>query len=340
MLSSVHHRTPSLTATDSRGLPVRQIAYLRTVAGDPVQGLITRLQYDAAGRPIEQRDPRLSVPNMVSVFALSGQPLKADSVDAGPSLILPGLAGEERQRWDARGNHWRTTYDDQLRPVSIDENALPAVETLTYADATADLGLNLRGQILSMQDPSGSVDFHSYALTDAGLRETRTFDDGKDFTSQRTFSPTGVVLEQLDAGGHRQQSVYDIAGQLQQRKLQLAGAPEWQTVLEHAHYNASGQLTEQLAGNGVLSRWLYDPANGRLKRQTAQSNPATLHQDLEYRYDRMGNITTILDHTFTARFFANQRIDGERTFTYDSLNRLHSATGQADASPSDIPGRP
>ncbi|MFW9078190.1 RHS repeat-associated core domain-containing protein [Pseudomonas sp. P2757] len=340
MSSSAHDRTPSLTATDGRGLPVRQVAYLRTVAGDPVQGLVSRLRHDAAGRLIEQRDPRLSVPNIASLFDLRGAPLKADSVDAGSSLVLPGVAGEERQRWDAQGNHWRSTYDDQLRPVRIDENALPAVETLTYADVTADPGGNLRGKIIAMTDPSGSVDFHSYALTGPGLRDTRTFHDGKAFVSQRTFSPTGAMLEQLDAGGHTQQSTYDVAGQIQQLKLQLAGAPGWQTVLEHAHYNASGQITEQRTGNGVLSRWLYEPANGRLHRQIAQSDPATMHQDLEYRYDRVGNITAITDHLFTARFFANQRIDGERVFTYDSLYRLHSATGHADTPHSDTPGRP
>lgn len=340
MPSSIHRQTPSLTAFDSRGLPVRQVEYLRTVSDSPVQGLITRLRHDAAGYLLEQLDPRLSIPNLVNVFGLSDQPLKVDSVDAGPSLLLPGLAGEEQQRWDAMGNHWHTHYDRQLRPISIHEDSVRADETLTYAGATADPALNLRGNITEMKDPSGLVVFHSYGLTGPVLRETRTFHDNKAFTTLRTFGPTGTLLEQTDAGGHKQQSTHDVAGQLQQHRLQLKGDPGWQTVLHTARYNAAGQITEQLAGNGVISRWLYDQTNGRLHRQIAQTDPATVYQDLEYRYDRVGNITDILDHGFTPRFFANQRVTGDRTFTYDSLYRLHSATGHADAPPSDNPGRP
>lgn len=340
MAINPHSNTPSLTAFDSRGLPVRQVAYLRTVSDSPVQALITRLHHDAAGSLLEQRDPRLSTPNLVNVFGLSEQPLKVDSIDAGSSLLLPGLAGEEQQRWDAMGNHWRIHYDHQVRPISIDENSVPAVETLIYADATADPGLNLRGNITCVKDPSGSLAFSSYSLTGSAQRETRAFHDNKNFTTLRTFGPTGAQLEQIDAGGHKQQSTHDVAGQLQQIRLQLKDASDWQTVLRAARYNAAGQIIEQLAGNGVISRWQYDPANGRLHRQIAQADPATVHQDLEYRYDRMGNITAIFDHTFTPRFFANQRITGDRTFTYDSLYRLHSATGHADTPPSDNPARP
>lgn len=340
MNGNLNWRTPLLSVTDSRGLPIRQVEYLRQVAGDEVQTLITRQQHDVPGRPVAQRDPRLSTPNTTTVYGLDGQPLKVDSVDAGPSLVLLGLAGEERQRWDARGNHWRTAYDNQLHPVAIEENAVPDVETLTYADATADPGHNLRGQMTALKDPAGTVVFHSFSLTGAALRETRTFQDAKAFVSQRTFSPLGTVLEQINAGEHKQQSIYDVAGQLQQVNLQLKDATEWQTVLQHAQYNAAGQIIEQLAGNGVTSRWLYHPADGRLHRQIAQKAPSSVLQDLEYRYDPMGNITAILDHAFTPGFFANQRVDGHRAFTYDSLYRLHSATGHADAPPSDIPGRP
>lgn len=340
MDSAIHWRTPSLSVFDGRGLPVRQVAYLRTVSDGPVQRLITRVHHDAAGHPTEQYDPRLSAPNLINVFGLSAQPLKVDSVDSGSSLVLPGVAGEERQRWNAMGSHWQTNYDNQLRPISIDEDSVPAVETLTYADATADSTLNLRGKITEVKDPSGHVVFHSYSLTGPVLRETRIFHDNKSFITRWVFGPTGALLEQNDAGGHTQQSTYDVAGQLIHTQLQLNDHPDWQPVLKDARYNAAGQIIEQLAGNGVVSRWLYDPAVGRLHRQIAQTDPATVHQDLEYRYDRVGNITAILDHAFTPRFFANRRITNDRAFTYDSLYRLHSASGHADAPPSDNPARP
>ncbi|MHC8331665.1 RHS repeat-associated core domain-containing protein [Pseudomonas sp. LB3P25] len=341
MTTTVHWRTPNLTVIDSRGLPVRQIAYLRKVVSGPLDTLITRQRHDAAGRLLEHSDPRLFglAPNLTTVYRLSGEPLKIDSVDAGWRLSLPGLAGEELQRWDQRGSHWRTTYDPQLRPIAIEENGQPNVETFTYADVSADPAHNLRGQLTEQLDRSGTLSFHSYSLLGQPLRETRTLEE-KPYRSSRIYSPLGAVLSQTDAGDHQQQSRYDIAGQLKQVELRIKGSLNWQSVLQDAQYNAAGQIIEQSAGNDVLSTWTYDPADGRLSTQRAQKTAEPALQNFEYFYDRVGNITRLEDHTFQPLYFANQFVDGHRDFTYDSLYRLTRATGYDDAPPSDIPGRP
>jgi insecticidal toxin complex protein TccC len=210
MDSDVHLRTPSLTVNNGCGWPVRQIAYLRTVAEETPVALVSRQQHDVAGRIIEQWDARLPHPNLTSVYGLAGAPLKVDSVDAGWRLNLPGLAGEILERRDERGSLWRTTYDEQLRVVAVEENAQPNVETFSYADGLADAGQNLRGRLLSHMDQSGGLAMHSYGLAGSTLHDTRTFHDAQAFSSARTFGPLGPVLEQTDAGGHRQQSHYDL----------------------------------------------------------------------------------------------------------------------------------
>jgi insecticidal toxin complex protein TccC len=340
MNSDVHLRTPSLTVNNGCGWPVRQIAYLRTVADETPVALVSRQQHDVAGRIIEQWDARLPHPNLTSVYGLAGAPLKVDSVDAGWRLNLPGLAGEILERRDERGSLWRTTYDEQLRVVAVEENAQPNVETFSYADGLADAGQNLRGRLLSHMDQSGGLAMHSYGLAGSTLHDTRTFHDAQAFSSARTFGPLGPVLEQTDAGGHRQQSHYDLAGQLSHVALKIDAATDWQPVLIEAQYNAAGQIILQQTGNGVTSRWHYDSANGRLHRQSATSQQSATLQDFEYAYDRVGNLTRILDHVFTPSYFANQRIDGHREFSYDSLYRLSSASGYDDAAPTDHPGRP
>ncbi|KAA0986036.1 RHS repeat domain-containing protein [Pseudomonas sp. ANT_J28] len=342
MTTSVHWRTPNVTAIDSRGLPIRQIAYLRKVNGGPLETLITRQRHDAAGRLLEQWDPRLFgiVANLSTTYRLSGEPLKVSSVDAGWRLSLVGLTGEELQRWDQRGSHWRTTYDPQLRPLAIEENGQPNVETVTYADASADPARNLRGQLTEQVDRSGTLSLDSYGLLGQPLRETRTLVEGKPYHSNRIYSPLGTVLSQTDAGDHQQQFGYDVAGQLKHVQLRIKGSLNWQPVLKDAQYNAAGQIIEQRAGNDVLSTWTYDPVDGRLSTQRAQKNAEPALQDLEYFYDRVGNITRLEDHTFQPIYFANQLVDGHRDFTYDSLYRLTSASGYDDAPPSDIPGRP
>ncbi|MGX1187887.1 insecticidal toxin complex protein TccC [Pseudomonas sp. F-14 TE3623] len=341
MTSSIHRRTPSLNVIDGRGLPIRQIAYLRTIADETATALITCQQHDAAGRLVAQWDPRLSKPNLTTVYGLGGAPLKVDSVDAGWRLSLSGLAGEELQRWDQRGNHWRTTYDEQLRVAAIEENAQPNVERFTYANASDDPGHNLRGQLLEHTDPSGTQHIASYSLHGESRRETRTYiDDAQTYTSHQNWSPLGAVLSQTDAGGHRKQSGYDIAGQLEQVSLQLAESSEPDPVMIDIRYNAAGQVIEQWAGNGVVSRSTYDPADGRLITLKAGKPGEALRQNLTYCYDRMGNVLRIEDHTLSTVYFANQQVDGHRDFTYDSLYRLHSASGFEAQTPHLQPGLP
>ncbi|RON71298.1 RHS repeat-associated core domain-containing protein [Pseudomonas fluorescens] len=340
MNSSVHWRTPTLQVRDPRDLPVCHIVYLRTVAGADAECLISRQHHNAAGHLVKQWDPRLANPNLTAVYSLGGEVLKSDSVDAGWRLNLPGLAGEPLERWDERGSHWRTTFDNQIRAVAVEENGVADVEVFTYADVNADAGHNLRGKLWKQKDAAGELQMETFALTGQPLKETRTFLGGAGFTSQRVFSPLGAVLEQTDAGGHRHTSHYGLAGHLKQLKLQVKGAPESIDVLLDTQYNAAEQITEQLDGNGVCSRWTYDSASGRLHTQSSQKGSEPALQDFEYFYDPVGNITRIKDHAFGAVYFANQRVDGHRDFSYDSLYRLISASGYNDATPPGIPGLP
>ncbi|WP_262136775.1 RHS repeat domain-containing protein [Pseudomonas sp. Marseille-Q5117] len=340
MNASVHSRTPSLSVIDGRGLPIRQVAYLRTVAGETPGALVTRQQHDVAGRLVAQHDPRLPIANATTVYTLDGAAVLTNSVDSGRRHVLPGLAGEPLQRWDERGHHWRSTFDSQLRVVAMEVtgNGQNQLDTFTYADGAESATHNRRGKIIQQVDPSGSLDIPRYAFTGQPLEETRTFHDGAAFTSQHVFSPLGVVLAQTDAGEHCRRSRYGLAGHLKQVDLWIKGI-QLQPVLLDAQYNANDQIVEQRAGNGVLNQWTYDPADGRLHTQCSRAGEKLL-QSLVYFYDRVGNVVRIEDPIFKPVWFANQLIDGHREFNYDSLYRLIRATGYDDAAPSDIPGWP
>jgi len=339
MNAGVHHLTPTLSVIGPRGEAVRQVEYLRKVAGEEVRALISRLQHDAAGHLVAQQDPRLPTPNTTAVFRLDGIAVKTRNVDGGEDTDLPGLGSELLQNWDANGNHREMSYDRQLRLRSVTENGVTDFETFRYETASADPTHNLRGQMTALSDPSGTVQFNSFNMRGQSTEEIRTFEDGKICTGRQRFSAIGVLLQTIDAGGHVQQSTFDIAGQLAKVQLQLSGQ-SFQDVLKGADYNAAGQIIEQRLGNGVTSLWHYREADGRLLRQYAQKTSAPAIQDFEYEYDAAGNVTRIVDHTYTPTFFRNQRVDGERTFGYDSVYRLTRATGYSDAPPADNPGRP
>ncbi|MCP1477630.1 insecticidal toxin complex protein TccC [Pseudomonas sp. EB276 TE3739] len=338
MTAPLHWRTPALAVIDGRGLPIRQVAYLRSAADATARAIVTSQEHDVAGRLVAQHDPRLPVANATTVYALNGDVLFTDSVDGGWRLILPGLAGEPEQRWDARGHHWQSTFDTQLRVTTLKEDGDPQIDSFSYGESSADASHNLRGQLIRQTDPSGSLDISSYALTGQPLVEKRTFHDQAEFVSHQVFSPLGAVLEQIDGGGHRRASRYGLAGQL--KKVELEVETKVTQVLQDAQYNANDQIISQLAGNGVLSQWTYDPADGRLRARISQKPGQPRLQDLAYFYDRVGNIIRIEDHAFEPTWFANQRVDGHREFSYDSLYRLIHATGHDDVLPPDIPGLP
>lgn len=343
-MSTVHYRTPNVIAVDGRGLPARQVVYLRSQASTPVATLIARQRHNANGHLVEQWDPRLfghaPKPNQATLCNLSAMPLLTDSVDAGWRLVLPGLAGEVRQRWDQRGNHWRVAYDPQLRPVAMEENDQAGVDTFIYADATANADYNLRGQLLEQSDPSGTLRLDNYALSGDPLCQVRRFADGLPHTCEQTFDALGSPVSQTDAGGHRRFLRRDICGQLKQLDLQLRDDDTPQPILLDARYNAAGQIEQQDTANGLTSRWTYDPANHLLSTLKAGKTGEALHQNLAYFYDAMGNVLRIEDLTVAPLYFANQRVDGHRDFTYDSLYRLISASGLEGETPHLHPGLP
>ena len=184
MSATLHRKTPTITAVDSRGMTIRHVAYWRSEADKTAEARITRQQYDTAGRQVAQWDPRLfgtsTKANFTNAYTLSGKSLRVDSVDAGWRLNLPGDAGQVLRSWDQRGNHWQTTYDNQLRPTAIHEQAaeqgLRRVECLRYGDSSPESATrNVCGALTRHDDSAGTLFINEYALCAKPLRQTRRF---------------------------------------------------------------------------------------------------------------------------------------------------------------------
>ncbi|VVP07724.1 hypothetical protein PS900_03178 [Pseudomonas fluorescens] len=366
--------TPSLSVVDPRGLPVRALAYFRQAADESVTARVTHQVFDPLGRLIQQRDPRLfalrqgdaSVPaNLATIHNLTGQVLWSDSVDAGWQLGLPGAAGQALEAWDQRGWHRRTEHDPLLRPVAVHEQGSGeperCVERMTFGGVSDDHARhNLCGQPIRQDDPAGSRLMADYGLSATVLRERRFFlnsfdpvdwpaldadrdcllEPGAGAQSSWTYAPSGELMTQTDAKGHIQHFAHDRAGQLCSAGLQRSGQISVDTLVSGIHYSASGQVEQELAGNGMRTTSAYDPANGHLMLLATQGPNQSFLQKLTYRYDSFGNITEITDAALPIQHFANQRIEPVRRFTYDTLYQLISATGWESAKPSLGPALP
>jgi RHS repeat-associated protein len=112
------------------------------------------------------------------------------------------------------------------------------------------------------------------------------------------------------------------------------------SYVEQIAYNAKGQRTLIAYGNGVMTRYAYDPQAFRLGRMCTgrYTMPANLlfHpngsvlQDFAYHYDLAGNILRLADRTPGCGVIDTPLgADAlNRDFTYDPLYRLASAKGR------------
>ena len=202
---------------------------------------------------------------------------------------------------------------------------------------------------LDWQPPQG-ISLAQYAdqLLDATLYQTTLAYDALDRAKLLRYP------QDVDGDRKELRPWYNRAGALE--RVELDGA----TYVNWIAYNAKGQRTLIAYGNGIMTRQAYDPYTFRLARLRTESftTPTALSfhpaggtlQDFAYMYDLAGNILGIQERTpgcgvrnnpdagqESDAGLAQLLVAGDalvRSFTYDPLYRLLTATGREC---SDIP---
>ncbi len=361
-IPKLYEGTPTITVNDNRGLSVRQIQYNRTEAAAERDTLITRSVFNEMGNPTSFMDPRFfekGQNNQSQAHNLAGQTLRIDSVDAGWRVALLDIEGAVHKEWNAHGTERRYEYDDELhRPIAIYEknddinNGVEQVTERFVYGTQKNMSNNLNLHLTRHYDLGGLSETDGISLSGGPLsQQRRLLKDvtaesnwkGEDestwqsvldtsiFKSKWTYNALGVQLTLQDAKSNIQRSEYGVSGQLVATYYQAIGKAEF-AVLSSITYNANGQVLTETAGNGVVSCYTYDERDWRLvqvttTRPTKEGRNAQL-QMLNYGYDPVGNIISIKDSAQATRFYKNQRIDPELTYTYDALYQLLTASGR------------
>ena len=367
----MHYNTPKVSVFDPRGLLVCSVDYWREVEGVCAQARFNRTLHDAAGFPIKQWDPRLwalhkddpAVPaNLTTVHSLLGHPVSTNSVDAGSTVSLLGLADQVLFSWDSRGIRREVEYDDLIRPVAVFEHLATeprrCAERMEYVRAEPEAqDHNQCGELIRQDSPGGTVLFEAFAITGQCTRQAQHFtleavapdwpepiaereallEPGEGAISTWRYGPHGDVLEMVDARQNTQRFDFTRDGRLRQSELKLAGKLTWQTLVREIEYNAQGKITHQVSGKNISTVLKYSPEDGRLMERRTHGEHTDVLQHLVYAYDRMGNVLSIEDKAQAVRFFNNQRINPVSRFIYDSLGRLIGSTGREAGAPNQGP---
>jgi RHS repeat-associated protein len=149
--------------------------------------------------------------------------------------------------------------------------------------------------------------------------------------------PQEAKLRPGEASPHRAKITphYNRSGAL--RAVELDGS----SYVSHIAHNAKGQRALIAYGNGILTRYVYDPKTfklGRLRSEKFQVPAANSWQgtdeplqDYTYRYDPAGNVVSIEERVRSCGVDNSPggRDRLVRNFAYDAIYRLLSATGRA-----------
>ncbi len=334
----------------------------------------TRFELDILGNQVGVTDAkgRLITRN---TFNLAQEVLLTESMDAGWRRSLTNKLGNPILGWNERGFQTRMVYDALQRntAVFVKENAgsEKCISLMVYGEMlAAPETTNHFGQVYRLYDQSScrtseAFDFKGSPLSASmqaakeykmtvdwsalhGLADADTIHlaatpllETETFTTTIEYDALSRPLKSTAPDGSVTEYVYNEANFLEKTSTRLRGAATATPFVENIDYDAKGQRTRIRYGNGVSTRYDYDPKTFRLTRLlSTRNNGSEVLQDLQYHYDPVGNITDQRDDAQQTIFFANTMVEPHGSYTYDALYRLVKAEGREQIGQSNNPADP
>jgi YD repeat-containing protein len=246
---------------------------------------------------------------------LTGHLLTETSPEAGMVTYEHyNAAGQVDQKRDANDTEFTYGYDNNHRLYSITatKGSAPNTETVQTTieyEPGSDL---IHKTTRSDSTAPGTVET-TFGYDGAGRAATRSDTiDGRTFLTTATYDGEDNLIEIDYPSGRRVRYAYDAQGRLQR----VYNVDTGQNYASAFTYHGSGALNGFTSGNGVATRLTLDPKRYRLT--SIEAGPAASPiLKFAYTYYDTGNVHTLKEGTTN---------ETERTFTYDELDRLKTAS--------------
>jgi RHS repeat-associated protein len=342
-----HANTPSIVHFDALGNVFLQ-------QNDTGSGICNqRSLTDIQGRVLETSNGLGRIVTKDS-YDLLGRPIHTQSMDSGETWTLIDVTGNAFSSLNSKGRLVTKSFDALRREIATtleDETGkVFTVNQTEYGEAVADADFNnLRGKAYRIFDQAGIITLKSYDSDGNILVSNRqlvteyksTVDWGaklqpeleKDiYITSSTYDALGKVLSTTLPDKTIIENTFNSTGLISEVKANLYGQtennePTWTYPLKDVEYDAAGRRLSISSGNGARTRNSYDPLTKRLIKRYTVSN-AGLVQELNYIYDPVGNISSVLDTSQQDMFFRNERVSPDLEYDYDAMYRLLEATGR------------
>ncbi|MFA6281950.1 MAG: RHS repeat-associated core domain-containing protein, partial [Candidatus Omnitrophota bacterium] len=266
----------------------------------------TTYEYDIQNNLVKLTDSKSNVTQIF--YDSSGKKLKMIDPDMGTWFYEYDELGNLKKQIDAKNQTIEFNYDElnRLLKKTMTENGGATSEVSYLYDDTGKE--NCIGRLSKVIDSSGSTEFF-YDKLGREIKSIKTV-SGSTYQVSRAYD----ILDRLTALTYPDSSIinyhYDTTtGSLKK----VSNANNTINYVNGINYNAKGQITTIAYGNNTQTAYTYGQ-DLRLSNILTQSPTATL-QNLNYLFDKNGNITTLTDNLKS----------NIRTYAYDELNRLTQA---------------
>jgi len=248
------------------------------------------MRYDSLGRKIGTDDPDMG----------SGWEYVYDDV------------GNLLSQIDAKGQTLEFQYDDINRLTSKSTGVTYIYnDNLKGGDTPLNNGV---GRLDRVTYPGGEASFEYDALGREKI--SRKIVDGHEYTITRDYDALDRLTKVIYPDGTAVTYKYNRQG-----GIDLVGeGTDEDYFVQETRYDQYGHLRYVKYGNNSATTYTYDDYTLRLTHITTTDANGTTIQDLDYSFDNIGNIKTILDSIHESN---------TQYFNYDDINRLTSASSGA-----------
>ncbi|WP_253687454.1 MULTISPECIES: RHS repeat-associated core domain-containing protein [unclassified Treponema] len=209
-------------------------------------------------------------------------------------------------------------YDGLDRIIKID---YPFSEDVEYEyGAPGEKGA---GEVIRKKDETGET-MYSYGLLNEVKVETRTIKRGRDFQKPVTavFNYEADYLGRMQSISYPDGEVltysYDKGGQL--KGVTGTKGIETYRYVDNILYDEHAQRVYIKYGNGVETRYTYDPARRWLKDiKTENKDKNLVFQKINYNFDAVGNVEGYIN--------TSSKYETSQSYSYDALYQLIKAEG-------------
>jgi RHS repeat-associated protein len=194
-----------------------------------------------------------------------------------------------------------------------------ATPTVTY---TYDNKTYAKGKLTKVSSSISATEYTSFDSLGRVTAHKQTT-DGHDYTTAYTYNLSGALVEETYPSTRKVRNTLDTNGDLAEVESKKNSSSAYWSYANSFSYNAAGAMTAVRLGNGL---WESTAFNARLQpTQIALGNTsgATNLLKLNYSYGTTQNNGNVQSQTITVPSLSQPFI---QSYTYDSLNRLLSAT--------------